>query len=81
MRIDGETVDAVDVFIGGMAGPDAKPGVKVLEDVPCADLPHVLERVIPYLSGRRSAHAAPAPSLPAVPVPPAPIPERRGADA
>jgi len=57
VRIDGETVDAVDVFVGGKAGPDARPGVKVLEDVPCADLPELLERVIPYLSGRRTAQA------------------------
>ncbi len=63
VRIDGETVDAVDVFVGGRAGPDAKPGVKVLEDVPCADLPEVLERVIPYLSNKRAGHAAiPVPS-------------------
>ena len=57
VRIDGETVDAVDVFVGGKAGPSAKAGVKVLEDVPCVDLPHVLEQMIPYLSGRRAASA------------------------
>jgi NAD(P)H-dependent nitrite reductase large subunit len=68
VKIDGQTVDAVDVFMGGRAGPDGKPGVKVLEDVPCADLPHVLERVIPYLSGRRTVHAADSPlARPVVP--------------
>jgi NAD(P)H-dependent nitrite reductase large subunit len=52
-RIDGELVDAVDVFVGGRAGPNATPGIRILENVPCAELPHVLERVIPYLSDKR----------------------------
>lgn len=59
-RIDGELVDAVDVFVGGKAGPHATPGVRILEDVPCAELPHVLERVIPYLSGKRALYRAPS---------------------
>jgi NAD(P)H-nitrite reductase large subunit len=53
-RINGEIVDAVDVFVGGRSGPNARPGTKMLEDVPCDELPHVLERLIPYLSGKRS---------------------------
>ena len=53
VRIDGRLVDAVDVFIGGKTGPNAKPGTKILEDVPCEDLPGVLERVIPYVSKTR----------------------------
>ena len=58
-RIDGQIVDAVDVFVGGRSGPNAKPGTKILEDVPCEMLPEVLERLIPYL-GKRSPVAAPA---------------------
>ena len=58
-RIDGEIVDAVDVFIGGKSGPNAKPGTKILEDVPCDSLPEVLERLIPYL-GKRLTPPAPA---------------------
>jgi NAD(P)H-nitrite reductase large subunit len=58
VRVGNETIDAVDVFVGGKSGPAAKAGVKVLEDVPCADLPQVLEQMIPYLSGRRSAPTA-----------------------
>src|SRR5206468_2179622 len=50
VRIDGQLVDAVDVFIGGKSGPHARPGTKVLEDVPCDDLPEVLERIVPYVS-------------------------------
>jgi hypothetical protein len=39
VRIGDEMVEAVDVFVGGRAGPNAKPGTKVLEDVPCEELP------------------------------------------
>ncbi len=53
VRINGEIVEAVDVFVGGKSGPNARAGTKILEDVPCAELPEVLERVIPYLSGKR----------------------------
>jgi NAD(P)H-dependent nitrite reductase large subunit len=53
VRIDGQIVEAVDVFVGGKSGVNARPGTRILEDVPCDDLPHVLERVIPYLSGKK----------------------------
>jgi len=52
--IGDEIVDAVDVFVGGRSGPNAKAGTKLLEDVPCSDLAGVLERVIPYLSNRKA---------------------------
>jgi NAD(P)H-dependent nitrite reductase large subunit len=61
-RIDGEIVDAVDVFIGGKSGPSAKPGTKILEDVPCADLPDVLEKLIPYI-GKRTPSMVPATTI------------------
>lgn len=60
MRVNGELVDAVDVFVGGRSGPNAKPGTKILEDVPCDALPDVLERLIPYLSAKRSTAAVSA---------------------
>ena len=44
----GEVVDAVDIFVGGRAGPDPKLAVKIMENVPCDSLPTVLEQVIPY---------------------------------
>jgi len=59
-RINGEIVDAVDVFVGGRSGPNARPGTKILEDVPCDELPNVLERLIPYWSGKRSVAVAPS---------------------
>jgi ferredoxin-nitrite reductase len=58
IRVDDQVIDAVDVFIGGKSGPDARPGTKILEDVPCDELPQVLERVIPYLSTRRPVVAS-----------------------
>ena len=58
VRIGDQLVDAVDVFIGGKSGPHGRPGTKVLEDVPCDDLPEVLERVIPYVTKKRQAAAS-----------------------
>ena len=33
----------------GRSDPDARPGKKLLEDVPYDELPQVLEKLIPYL--------------------------------
>jgi ferredoxin-nitrite reductase len=55
IRVDGKVLDAVDVFIGGKSGPHAKAGTRILEDVPCDELPEVLERVIPYVLKKRRA--------------------------
>ena len=71
VRINGEIVDAVDVFVGGRSGPDARPGTKILEDVPCDELPQVLERLIPHLPGKRSIAVTP-PSRNAEPGSPVP---------
>src|SRR5262249_3476172 len=38
-KVDGKVVDAVDVYIGGASGPQARQGVKMLESVPCDELP------------------------------------------
>ncbi|PIQ99778.1 MAG: ferredoxin--nitrite reductase [Nitrospinae bacterium CG11_big_fil_rev_8_21_14_0_20_45_15] len=48
IRLGGEIVDAVDVFMGGRAGPHPKEAVKILENVPCSILVDVLAQVIPY---------------------------------
>ena len=58
IRVNGELVDAVDIFVGGGSGPDGKAGTRLLEDVPCEELPHLLERMIPYLSNQSGAGAA-----------------------
>ena len=57
VKIGDEIVDAVDVFVGGQSGPNAKAGTRILEDVPCSDLPRVLEQVIPYVSNKRGARS------------------------
>ena len=41
-RVDGKIIDAVDVYVGGSAGPGAVPGMKVMENVPCAELPNLV---------------------------------------
>lgn len=47
-KVDGQVVDAVDIFVGGRAGPNPKLAIKLLEDVPCDRLPDVLAGLIPY---------------------------------
>ncbi len=44
----GETVDAVDVYMGGKAGKNPRLALKVLENIPCDELPQVLEQIVPY---------------------------------
>ncbi len=44
----GQIMDAVDVYVGGRSGPDAKLATKLLEDVPCDELPSVLAGMLPY---------------------------------
>ena len=51
-KIDGVVTDAVDVFVKGDAGPNSKIATKLLENVPCDDLPQVLEGLVPYLSSK-----------------------------
>jgi ferredoxin-nitrite reductase len=50
VKLNGKVIDAVDVFVGGRSGPNARAATKLLEDVPCDDLPNVLEQLVPYLS-------------------------------
>ncbi len=49
-KINGVVTDAVDVFVGGKTGPQPKTATKLLENVPCDELPQALERLVPYLS-------------------------------
>jgi ferredoxin-nitrite reductase len=42
VRKDGQTVEAVDIFMGGTVGKDAKLGEKVMKGVPLSDLDGVL---------------------------------------
>ena len=38
IKVNGEIVEAVDVFAGGAAGCEPNPPIKLMEDVPCEDL-------------------------------------------
>ena len=48
-KVDGQAVDAVDVFVGGSSGPHAIQGIRILEGVPCDTLPETLEGLIRHL--------------------------------
>lgn len=73
-KIEGKVVEAVDVYVGGRSGPDPKPAIKLMEDVPCDKLPAVLEGLIPYhtrdkmhrVRGVPARKAAARPEQPAV---------------
>lgn len=45
-RKDGKTVEAVDVYMGGKVGKDAKLGERVMKGIPCADLKPVLKDLL-----------------------------------
>jgi len=46
VKVDGRIVDGVHVFVGGRGGADPRAGARILEDVPCDELPEVLERLL-----------------------------------
>jgi ferredoxin-nitrite reductase len=48
VKVDGKIVDGVHVFVGGRGGPEPRAGVKILEDVPCDELPAALERLVRF---------------------------------
>jgi ferredoxin-nitrite reductase len=48
VKVGGQVLDAVDVYVGGRTGIDPKLAIKIMEDVPCDKLPTVLEGLIPY---------------------------------
>ena len=45
-RKDGKTVEAVDIYMGGKVGKDAKLGERVLKSIPCEDLKPVLRDLL-----------------------------------
>jgi len=42
IKQNGEVAEAVDVYVGGATGGAPNPPIKIMEDVPCDDLPDVL---------------------------------------
>jgi ferredoxin-nitrite reductase len=49
VKVDGKIVDGVHVFVGGRGGADSRAGLRIMEDVPCEELPAVLERLVKFL--------------------------------
>ena len=48
VKLDDKMVDGVDIFVGGSSGPDANRGIQIMENVPCDQLPQVLEGLIRF---------------------------------
>jgi len=66
VKVDGKIVDGVHVFVGGRGGSDARAGLRILEDVPCDELPQVLERLVRFFPrpDRTAPPAEPGPGTP-----------------
>jgi len=47
-KVGNEIVDAVDIFMGGESGSEAKPAIKIMENVPCNELTFVLEGLVQF---------------------------------
>lgn len=48
IRVDGQVEEAVDIYLGGSTGPAANPPIKIMEDVPCDDLPALLSGLVKH---------------------------------
>jgi ferredoxin-nitrite reductase len=48
VKVNGKIVDGVHVFVGGRGGAEPRAGVRILEDLPCDELPAVLERLVRF---------------------------------
>lgn len=48
-RVEGQAVDAVQVFVKGQSGPSARAGEELLFDVPCEQLADILEPLVKHL--------------------------------
>ena len=46
VRKNGKTLEGVDIFMGGKVGKDAHLGEKVMQGIPCDDLPDVLKTLL-----------------------------------
>lgn len=60
-RKEGKTVEAVDLFMGGKVGKDAKLGEKVQKSIPCDELKDVLKNILIQHFGAQ-LRATPRPS-------------------
>jgi dissimilatory sulfite reductase (desulfoviridin) alpha/beta subunit/nitrite reductase/ring-hydroxylating ferredoxin subunit len=71
IKINGEVVEAVDIFAGGGAGCEPNPPIKIMEDVPCEDLSDVVAGLARYgafkAMRQQLRKIAPAPAVGAPP--------------
>ena len=56
-EVNDEMVDAVDVFVGGRSGPNAKAGDQGARRRALQRFPRVLEGILPYVGARTRGHA------------------------
>ena len=50
VNVEGKSVDAVAIYVGGRTGPLARPGTQIMDMVPCDEaLPDVLANVVKHL--------------------------------
>src|SRR5262249_24293069 len=59
VKVRGRIVEGVHVFVGGRGGADPRAGTRIMEDVPCDELPQVLERLVRFFP--RPERQAPVP--------------------
>jgi ferredoxin-nitrite reductase len=53
VRLNGKVVEAVDVYVGGRSGKEPRAGQRIMEAVPCDELPEVLEYLARYYPKER----------------------------
>jgi ferredoxin-nitrite reductase len=51
-KVDGEVVEAVNIFVGGKSGPGARLAEPIMQNVPVKELPQVLESLVRYYPRR-----------------------------
>jgi ferredoxin-nitrite reductase len=77
IKVNGEVVEAVDVFAGGASGCEANFPVKIMEDVPCEDLPESIAGLVKHGAFRAMRQQLKRiPQVMSAPLKPAAEPER-----
>ncbi len=54
-KVDGEVVEAVNIFVGGRSGPRARLAEPIMQNVPVQELPQVLEGLLRYYPRQRKS--------------------------
>jgi ferredoxin-nitrite reductase len=67
-KVDGQVVDAVDIFVGGRSGTRPVAGVKIMEDVPCDRLETVLEGLTVHVAREKTVDVVRGEGIGATPV-------------